>query len=57
MVPEQYVLLIVADNVDLACEAIEKAAMDRSLAEIDDAFASSYEARRRHVQVSISEPA
>ena len=48
MVPEQVILLIVQDNVDVACEAIEKAAMDRAVREIDVHLMQSYEARRRH---------
>ena len=48
MVPEQVVMLIVQDNVDAACEAIEKAAMDRAVKEIDGALIQSFEARRRH---------
>ena len=48
IVPEQVILLIVQDNVDVACEAIEKAAMDRAVREIDVHLMQSYEARRRH---------
>lgn len=48
MIPEQVVMLIVQDNVDAACEAIEKAAMDRAVREIDAALIQSFEARRRH---------
>ncbi|KAH9911414.1 Not1-domain-containing protein [Fomitopsis serialis] len=48
VVPEQAVSLLVADNIDLACQAIEKAAMDRAVIDVDDGFAAAYEARRRH---------
>jgi CCR4-NOT transcription complex subunit 1 len=48
MVNERVVLLIVQDNVDTAREAIEKAAMDRAVREIDVHLVQSYEARSRH---------
>jgi len=51
MAPDQVVLLIVQDNIELACRAIEKAAMDRAVADVDENFAPSYELRRRHRQV------
>ncbi|KAH8108458.1 Not1-domain-containing protein [Phellopilus nigrolimitatus] len=51
MVPEQVILLIVQDNVDVACEAIEKAAMDRAIREVDNALLQSFEARRRHREI------
>ncbi|TFK67891.1 Not1-domain-containing protein [Pluteus cervinus] len=47
-VPEQVLALLVQDNLDLACTAIEKAAMERAVAEVDEGFAASYDARRRH---------
>ena len=52
MVPDQVVIAIVQENIDIACHAIEKAAMERVVVEIDDSFASGYEARRRHRQVT-----
>ncbi|KIY43711.1 Not1-domain-containing protein [Fistulina hepatica ATCC 64428] len=45
------ILLLVSDNLDLACGAIEKAAMERVVPEIEEALASSYEFRRRHKEV------
>ena len=53
MTPDQVVLLLVQDNIELACRVIEKAAMDRAVADVDENFAPSYELRRRHRQVSI----
>lgn len=44
-------LLLVQDNLDVACSAIEKAAMERAISDIDDGFAASYDARRRHREV------
>ena len=54
MAPDQVVLLLVQDNIELACRAIEKAAMDRAVADVDENFAGSYELRRRHRQVIAS---
>jgi CCR4-NOT transcription complex subunit 1 len=56
MAPDQVVLLLVQDNIELACRAIEKAAMDRAVADVDENFAASYELRRRHRQTSRGQP-
>ncbi|KAJ1307774.1 hypothetical protein OPQ81_001861 [Rhizoctonia solani] len=56
MVPEQIILRVVSDNVDMACTAIERAAMDRAVTVIDEAFASSYELRRRHNETRPNQP-
>jgi len=53
VVPEQVVQMIVADNLDIACSAIEKAAMERAVSDVDEGFAASYEARRRHREVCL----
>ena len=45
--------MLVNDNVDVACQAIEKAAMDKAALEVDEAFATHFEARRRHREVSL----
>lgn len=49
MIPDPVIALMVQDNLDLACSAIEKAAMERAVADIDEGFISSYEQRRRGV--------
>ena len=51
MVSEQVISLLVQDNLDIACSAIEKAAMERAITDVDEGFAASYEARRRHREV------
>jgi CCR4-NOT transcription complex subunit 1 len=51
MVSEQIVLLLVQDNLDIACEAIEKAAMERAVADVDNGLVASAETRRRHREV------
>ena len=45
-------MLIVADNVDIACAAIEKAAKERAVADVDEAFILAYNDRRIHREVS-----
>ena len=52
MVPDQVVFILVQENIELACQAIEKAAMDRAVIDVDDGFAAAYEIRRRHREVS-----
>ncbi|KAK0228205.1 Not1-domain-containing protein [Armillaria fumosa] len=42
------ILILVQDNLDTACSAIEKAAMERAVTDVDDAFATAYDARHRH---------
>ncbi|KAF8078158.1 Not1-domain-containing protein [Lyophyllum atratum] len=56
VVPEQVVQMIVADNLDIACSAIEKAAMERAVSDVDEGFAASYEARRRHRELRSGQP-
>lgn len=44
-------MMIVSDNIDIACNAIEKAAMDRAVAEVDDGFSGAFAERRLHREV------
>jgi len=44
-------MLIAQENLDIACEAIEKAAMDRAVGDVEDTFGQFVEARRRHREV------
>ena len=43
-------MLIVTDNIDVACATIEKAAMGRAVAEVDDAFSIDYADCRLHCE-------
>lgn len=52
MIPEPAIALIVQDNLDIACSAIEKAAMERAVTDVDEGFGQGYELRRRHREVS-----
>lgn len=52
MASEQVLSILAADNLDVACAAIEKAAMERAVSDVDEGFATSYEVRRRHREVS-----
>ncbi|KNZ75310.1 General negative regulator of transcription subunit 1 [Termitomyces sp. J132] len=53
---EPVVQMIVADNLDIACSAIEKAAMERAVSDVDEGFAASYDARRRHRELRNGQP-
>ena len=44
--PEQALLMLVQDNLDLACVVIEKTAMEKALAKVDEGLASAYLTRR-----------
>lgn len=50
-ISEQVLAILVQDNVDIACAAIEKAAMERAVTDVDEGFVTSYEARRRYREV------
>lgn len=52
VISDQVLAILAADNLDVACAAIEKAAMERAVSDVDEGFAASYEARRRHREVS-----
>ncbi|KAG8924030.1 hypothetical protein FRC02_010689, partial [Tulasnella sp. 418] len=56
LIPDQAIHLIVADNIDVSCAAIEKAAMDRAVAEVDEAFANAYATRRHHRETRPGQP-
>ncbi|EIN07655.1 CCR4-Not complex component [Punctularia strigosozonata HHB-11173 SS5] len=56
IISEQIIMLLVQDNLEFACQAIEQAAKDRAVDEIDDALMPSYEGRRRHNQQRPNQP-
>ncbi|KAI9256566.1 CCR4-Not complex component, Not1-domain-containing protein [Phascolomyces articulosus] len=45
---EQAVLITVSDNLDLVCAVIEKVAMEKVTAEIDDLLMNAYASRKKH---------
>ncbi|KAH9440897.1 hypothetical protein Pst134EB_029549 [Puccinia striiformis f. sp. tritici] len=47
-VSDEEIQQVTADNLDVACQVIEKVATDKAIIEIDNSLASAYEARRRH---------
>ncbi|KAF5324741.1 hypothetical protein D9611_004517 [Ephemerocybe angulata] len=55
-VPDTVVQALVAENLDNACSTIEKAAMERVVADVDEGFAQSYENRRRHRETRPTAP-
>lgn len=50
-VSDEEIQQVTADNLDVACQVIEKVATDKAILEIDNSLASAYEARRRHREV------
>ncbi|KAF8502451.1 Not1-domain-containing protein [Gautieria morchelliformis] len=56
MVPEQVIVLLTNENIDLCCVAIEKAAMDRAMADVDEGFSAAFETRRRHREHRFGQP-
>ena len=50
-IPEQAILIVAADNLELACGVVEKVAMDKAVLEVDDGLAPAYLARRTHREV------
>ena len=50
-IPEQAILIVAADNLELACAVVEKVAMDKAVLEVDDGLAPAYLARRTHREV------
>lgn len=51
-ISDNVIQTIVNDNINYACAAIEKAAMERAVAEVDESFTVAYEQRRTHREVS-----
>ncbi|CAJ0847288.1 16872_t:CDS:10 [Entrophospora sp. SA101] len=45
---EQAILILVSDNLELACSVIEKAAIDKAVPEIDEALSSLFSNRKKH---------
>ncbi|KAL9935540.1 hypothetical protein V8E36_005888 [Tilletia maclaganii] len=46
--PEQALIVIMQDNLELACSIIEKAAMEKAVPEVDEGLLPSYNARREN---------
>ncbi|KAF7728004.1 hypothetical protein EC973_006769 [Apophysomyces ossiformis] len=53
---EQAVLLTVADNIDLVCAIIEKAAMDKAMIEVDEAMMNAFASRKKHREQRPGQP-
>jgi CCR4-NOT transcription complex subunit 1 len=54
--PEGSILMCVNDNLDTACEAVEKAAEEQAIPEINRHIKDQLEARRRHRTINPDEP-
>jgi CCR4-NOT transcription complex subunit 1 len=50
-IPQQAVDMFVTENLEIACSAIEKAAMERAVMDVDETLAMSFENRRGHREV------
>ncbi|CAO1632939.1 unnamed protein product [Parajaminaea phylloscopi] len=48
--PEQALVGVMQDNLELACSIVEKAAMEKAKPEVDDGLSGAYAARRDHRQ-------
>jgi CCR4-NOT transcription complex subunit 1 len=48
-------LLLTQDDVGVACQVTERVAMDRAVAEIDEALVQAYDVRHLHLEVSFSQ--
>ncbi|SAM86011.1 related to CDC39-transcriptional regulator protein [Ustilago bromivora] len=46
--PEQAIMVIMQENLDLVCSVIEKAAMDKAVPEVDEGLTNAYSSRREH---------
>lgn len=53
---EQAIILTVADNLDLMCAVIEKAAMEKVVMEIDEALSAAFVSRKKHREQRPNQP-
>ncbi|KAI8375479.1 CCR4-Not complex component, Not1-domain-containing protein [Blakeslea trispora] len=53
---EQAIILTIADNLDTMCTLIEKAAMEKATAEIDEALTTSFVTRKKHREQRPNQP-
>lgn len=52
--PQQTIGVVVNDNLDIACQIVEKAAMEKAVVEVDEGLSQAYAARRKHWEVCLS---
>lgn len=50
-IPEQAILVLAGENLDLACSVVEKVAMEKAVLEVDDGLSPAYLSRRGHREV------
>ncbi|RCH97016.1 hypothetical protein CU098_002737, partial [Rhizopus stolonifer] len=53
---EQAIILTVADNLDLMCAVIEKAAIEKATVEIDETLTTAFAARKQHREQRPNQP-
>ena len=51
---DDVILLLAGENWDVACTAIERAAMERAVSDVDSSFEASFDARRGWAQLQVS---
>ena len=56
MIPEGSILMMINDNLEVACGILEKLAEERAIAEIDNSIEADILARRQHKQEHPNEP-
>jgi hypothetical protein len=50
---DDVILLLAGENWDVACTAIERAAMERAVSDVDSSFEASFDARRGWAQLQV----
>ncbi|KAG0146562.1 hypothetical protein CROQUDRAFT_657201 [Cronartium quercuum f. sp. fusiforme G11] len=51
-VGEEEILWVANENLEVACQVVEKVATEKAMMEIDDCLSAAYEARRRHRELT-----
>lgn len=56
VITDQTITVCVNDNIDIACQIIEKAAQERAIPDIDDGLSQAYQLRKRHRELRTNRP-
>jgi CCR4-NOT transcription complex subunit 1 len=52
--PEKHIRDVVSDNLDLACQIVERVAMTLAVSQVDETLAAAYQSRQAHRMVSFT---
>lgn len=55
-IPQEQIEIAIADNIDVICTVIERAAIDRSIVQIEEALHPAFVARQRYYESGASQP-